>query len=165
MNKKRMVKTTLILGLFAVCLGGWLLHLRIHPIGKNSAYLIPFCSGIISVFILPLLFCYRRTVISGYLLDGFLAIIGTITMAHFSIVHFQGPVTIISLINNTLFADIAVLWGKFALGRALYILEFMKSDLDIVPKGRYFRYPNMGWWWVHLAGMSIVYALGNILWK
>lgn len=86
-------------------------------------------------------------------------------MAHFSIAHFEGPVTLIRLITNTLFADIAVLWGKFALGRALYLLEFLKADTDSLPKGRYLRYPNMGWWWVHLAGMSVIYALGNILWK
>ena len=165
MNKKRLIKIILILGLFAVCLGGWLLHLRIHPLDKNSANFIPFFSGMISVFALPLLFWFRRTVALGYIVDGFLVILGTITMAHFSVAHFEGPVTLTKLITTTLFADIAVLWGKFALGRALYLLEFLKSDTDSLPKGRYFRYPNMGWWWVHLAGMSIIYALGNIIWK
>jgi hypothetical protein len=165
MNKKKVIKITLILGLFAVCLGGWLLHLRIHPPSKNAAYLIPFFSGLISVFALPLFFCFRRTVTLGYIAGGFLVILGTITMAHFSIEHFEGPVTLTTLITGTLFADIAVLWGKFSLGRALYLLEFLKADTDSLPKGRYFRYPNMGWWWVHLAGMSMIYALGNILWK
>jgi hypothetical protein len=165
MNKKMAIKMTLILGLFAVCLGGWLLHLRIHPPEKNPAYLIPFFSGMISVFALPLLFWFRRTVNLGYILDGFLVIIGTITMTHFSIAHFEGQVTLTRLITGTLFADIAVLWSKFALGRALYLLEFLKADTDSLPKGRYFRYPNMGWWWAHLAGMSLIYALGNILWK
>jgi hypothetical protein len=165
MNKKKVIKITLILGLFSVCLGGWLLHLRIHPPEKNAAYLIPFFSGLISVFALPLLFWFRRTLNLGYILCGFLVILGTITMVNFSIAHFEGPVTLIRLITNTLFADIAVLWGKFALGRALYLLEFLKTDTDSSPKGRYFRYPNMGLWWVHLAGMSVVYALGNMLWR
>jgi hypothetical protein len=165
MNKKKLIKITLILGLFSVCLGGWLLHLRIHPPAKNAAYLIPFFSGLISVFALPVFFWFRGTVTLGYIVDGFLVIFGTITMAHFSIAHFEGPVTLTKLLTNTLFADIAVLWGKFALGRGLYLLEFLKADTDSLPKGRYFRYPNMGWWWVHLAGMSVIYALGNILWK
>jgi len=165
MNKKQLIKIILILGLFGVCLGGWLLHLKIHPRAINPSNYVPFISGIISVFALPVLFWFRRTVTIGYLLDGFIVIIGTITMTHFSIAHFEGPVTPLRSITATLFADIAVLWGKFALGRALYLLEFLRSDADVLPKGRYFRYPNMGWWWVHLAGMSIVYALGHIIWK
>ena len=28
-----------------------------------------------------------------------------------------------------------------------------------------YRYPNMGWWLVHLVGLSIVYTLGNLLWR
>ena len=165
MNRKKVIKITLILGLFAVSLGGWLLHLRIHSPEKSAAYLIPFFSGIISVFALPLFFWSRRTLNLGYILNGFLAVLGTITMTHFSIAHYEGPVTWTRLFANTLFADIAVLWGKFALGRALYLLEFLKADTDSLPKGRYSRYPNMGWWWVHLGGMSVIYALGNILWK
>jgi len=58
-----------------------------------------------------------------------------------------------------------LLWAKFAAGKALYNLEFLKSDTDTVPGGRFLRYPNMGWWCVHLIVITIVYALGNILWK
>ena len=86
-------------------------------------------------------------------------------MAQFSIVHFEGPVNLKSIFLGTLLADIAILWGKFALGKALFDLEFLKSDTDPGPKGRFFRYPNMGWWWVHLFALSLVYTLGNILWK
>jgi hypothetical protein len=31
--------------------------------------------------------------------------------------------------------------------------------------GRIWRYPNMGWWWVHLFALSVVYAAGNLLWN
>ncbi len=165
MNRKRVIKATLILGLFFLSLGGWLLHLRIHPLAMNKANFIPYISGIISVFCLPLLFWFRPSIILAYLLNGFLVIIGTIAMAHFSVIHFKGPVTLAGIISNTLFADIAVLWAKFALGKALFDLEFLKSDADTVGKGRFFRYPNMGWWWVHLFALGIVYALGNIFWK
>jgi hypothetical protein len=27
------------------------------------------------------------------------------------------------------------------------------------------RYPNLGWWLIHLAGVSFVYYLGNRLWS
>ncbi|OGX42595.1 MAG: hypothetical protein A3G37_03360 [Omnitrophica WOR_2 bacterium RIFCSPLOWO2_12_FULL_46_30] len=165
MKRKEMIKAALAAGLFFLGLGGWLLHLRIHPPVKNAANLIPFISGIGSVFCLPFLFCFRPTVTLAYIINGFLAIIGTITMAHFSIAHFQGPITPASIILNTTFADIAILWGKFAVGKTLFDLEFLKSETEAAAQGRFFRYPNMGWWWAHLFALAIVYASGNIFWK
>lgn len=165
MNKKTMLKITLIFELFVLGLGGWLLHYRIHPFTKGTVYYIPFISGIVSVFCLPLLFWFKKTLNAAYIINGFLAIIGTILMADFSIANFQGPVTAANIIVNTLFADIVLVWGKFGAGKALYMLESLKSDADTVSKGRYFRYPNMGWWWVHLIGLTALYAAGKILWK
>ncbi len=159
------IKAALVTSLFFLALGGWLLHLRIHPFSKNANYVIPFISGIISVFFLPLLFCFRPTVALAYILNGFLAIIGTITMAHLSIAHFDEPFELGNILLNTTFADIALLWAKFAAGKALFDLERLKSDADTLPKGRFLRYPNMGWWWIHLLGLSTLYVLGNILWK
>jgi len=165
MTRKNMVKLTLLGGLFFLGLGGWLLHLRIHPVSKNTSNYVPFLTGIISVFCLPVLFWFRKTITPGYILNGFFVIIGTITMAHFSIANFNSPVTFKGIILNTTLADISLLWGKFAVGKALFDMEFLKSDADPAPKGRFFRYPNMGWWWVHLIGISVIYATGNILWK
>jgi len=165
MNKKKMIKSTLIFGLFFLALGGWLLHYRIHPLTKGAVNYIPFISGIVGVFCLPFLFSFRKTLNFAYILNGFQAILATIVMGHFSMNHFEGPLTITNIILNTLFADIGIAWAKFAVGKALYDLEYLKSDADIVSKKRYFRYPNMGWWWVHLVGLTAVYAAGNIIWK
>lgn len=165
MNRKKLIKITLVVGLFFLTLGGWFLHNRIHPFPKSINFIIPFISGIVSVFCLPLLFWFRRTLVLAYILNGFSAIIGTILMTHFSIVKFEGPVTPLTIILNTTLADIAILWGKFALGKAIFSLEFLKSETDAAPKGRFFRYPNMGWWWVHLFALATVYALGNVFWK
>mgnify|MGYP001586254548 CR=1 FL=1 len=165
MHRKKTIKTVLVAGLFFLALGGWLLHLRIHPLAKDADNIIPFISGIISVFCLPLLFCFGRTVPSAYIINGFLAILGTIIMAHFSIVNFKGPLTFKNIILTSTIADISILWGKFAIGKALFDLEHFKSDQDIMATGRFFRYPNMGWWWVHLFALATVYVLGNIFWK
>ena len=165
MTRKMMVKLTLLCGLIFLGLGGWLLHLRIHPVSKNASNYVPFIAGIISIFCLPVMFWFRKTITLGYILNGFFVIIGTITMSHFSIANFKGPVTFTGIMLNTTLADISLLWGKFAVGKALFDLEFLKSDADQAPKGRFFRYPNMGWWLAHLFGISIIYALGNILWK
>ncbi len=165
MNRKKTIKAMLIAGLFFLALGGWLLHLRIHPPARGADYFIPFAAGIVSVFCLPFLFCFRPALALAYVINGFLVIIGTITMAHFSIANFQGPITASNIILNTTFADIMILWGKFSLGKTLFDLEFLRSDTDVLVKGRFFRYPNMGWWWAHLVALAAVYTLGKILWK
>jgi len=160
-----MLKTTLIICLFFLALGGWLLHLRIHPLTRDVDNAIPLISGILSVFCLPFLFWFDSTVTAAYILNGFLVIIGTLLMAQFSIVHFDGPLTLKNIILNSTFADISILWGKFAIGKALFDLQHLKSDQDLAKKGRFFRYPNMGWWWVHLFALAGVYTLGNLFWK
>ena len=165
MNRKKMLKITLITGLVFLALGGWCLHLRFHPPAKDTDNLIPFLSGILSVFLMPLLFCYRRTLAWAYTLNGFSVILGTVTMAQFSIAHFQGPVTLPDILLTTTLADIAILWAKFVLGKALFDLEFLRSEADPAPKGHFFRYPHMGWWWVHLFSIAGIYFLGNIFLK
>src|SRR3989338_7153438 len=97
-NRKKMIKKTLVAGLFFMALGGWLLHLRIHPPVKDADFLIPYISGIVSVFCLPLLFWFRRTAALAYVINGFLVITGTITMEHFSIANFQGPISALNII-------------------------------------------------------------------
>jgi hypothetical protein len=164
-NKKIAIKAMLIQGLILLSLGGWLLHLRIHPPFMRDENMIPFIVGIFSVFIVPLMFYFRRTFNLAYLINGFSVILGTILMAHFSIAHFSGPVTFQSIFTNTLLADIAILWGKFAFGKAIFDLELLRSDTDTVPMTRYWRYPNSGWWFVHLFGWAAVYTLGNIFWR
>jgi hypothetical protein len=165
MNRKKMLKVTLIACFALLSIGGWLLHLRVHPPAQNGANFIPFLSGIAGVVVLPLMFWFRSTFAYAYVLNGFFVIIGTITMAHFSVVHFKGPLTLAGIFMNTTAADIALLWGKFAVGKGLFELESLRSDSDEMPRGRFFRYPNMGWWWVHLFLLAIVYALGNLYWR
>lgn len=165
MNRKKKIEAILIAGLFFLALGGWLLHLRIHTLVKDADNIIPLMAGIISVFCIPLLFWFDSTVTLAYIINGFLAIVGTIIMAQFSIVNFNGPATIGNIILNSTLADISILWGKFAIGKALFDLKYLKSDKDAAAKGRFFRYPNMGWWWVHLFALAGVYAIGNIFWK
>ncbi|MFA4906232.1 MAG: hypothetical protein WC645_06980 [Candidatus Margulisiibacteriota bacterium] len=165
MTRKQYIKNTLILGLVVLAIGGWFLHLRIHSPFMVRFGLVPLFSGILSVFIVPLFFLFRPTFAYAYVINGFTVILGTIVMAHFSIYYFNGIWTLPNLLLNTLLADIAILWGKFAVGKALFDLELLNTDKDVMPQGRYFRYPNMGWWLVHLAGWSIVYTLGVMFWK
>lgn len=165
MSIRSYVKTTLLLALVTLGLGGFLLHARIHEPATNPANYVPFISGILSVIVVPLLFAFRGTVDYGYVLNGFLAITGIITMAHFSIVHWPGQATFVTLFTGTLLADIALAAGKFFAGKALFDLEKFGYDANRKKVGASYRYPNYGWWAIHLVLIAVVYALGNLLWR
>ena len=145
----------MITSLFMLSLGGFLLHYLVHPLEKQSYGFLPFFAGLISIIVVTVLFFFKKMIPFAYLLNGMLVIIGTITMAHFSLVKFP------------LFADIFMLWSAFFTGKALFDLELMNAGNIDSPrhKGRFFRYPNFGFWGVHLAVLSMVYYLGHILWK
>jgi hypothetical protein len=87
MTIKTYLKTILISALVAISFSGFLLHLHIHPFNQNVSNIVPFIAGILSIVVVPLLFSFKKLVEYGYVLNGMLVIIGTITMVHFSIAH------------------------------------------------------------------------------
>jgi hypothetical protein len=166
MKKKEYLRVILILAIFFLALGGWLLHLRVHSVAKDVENYIPFVAGIISVFIIPVLFFFRSTISFAYLLNGMTVIIGTITMAHFSIENHPQIWTFKTIFLGTLLADIVMLWGKFAVGKALFELDLAASQPDApMRRGRFFRFPNMGFWFVHVVTLTVVYTIGKYFWK
>jgi hypothetical protein len=151
---KKKIKILLILGLFFTSAGGGWFHYAYHPYAKTGYGWVPFIVGLITVLLVPILFYFRKTLNLAYLLNGFAVIIGTITMAHFS------------LVIRPLWPDILILWTKFAIGRAIFCLEVYPLDSDPKPKGwGLIRYPNLGFWYVHLAAWSAVYFLGHFIWR
>ncbi len=120
------LRTGLLLALFLVSLGGVLLHYRIHTLDK-PANIIPFLCGLISMTVVMVMFFYKKTAAYAYLINGMIVILGIITMAHFSYTHFVLPFTLKKLFVNTLFADIALLAGKFFLSKAIYETHFIKE--------------------------------------
>jgi hypothetical protein len=172
MSQKNNLKRLLILGFFSISLGGFLLHLAIHPPLSNPAHWIPFSVGFASIAGITTMYCFKRLVPYAYIVNGMFVIIGTITMFHFSLVQWSGlyavnKLNISSVFLKGLMADIFILWTAFFIGKAIFDLQLVTvSNLDAARhKGRFFRYPNMGYWGVHLAGLSFVYLLGSILWE
>jgi len=144
-----------ILALMLISLGGWMLHFRVHPITAHPANFLPFLLGIIDIVITPVLFNYRKTVIVAYLVNGIGVIIGSIAMAVFSIYHLAGPVTLSSILFKTMLSDILILLSKLFIGQ-LILSFYYPSGL-----GRLFT----PFWWVrHFCYLSIVFAVGHILW-
>lgn len=166
MKKKDYLRLVLILAIFFLALGGWLLHLRIHPLAKDAEHYIPFAAGFISVFVIPVLFIFTSTIAFAYLLNGMTVIIGTITMAHFSLENPPHVWMLQTIFFGTLLADIMLLWGKFAVGKALFDLEPVISRPDTqISSGRFFRFPNMGFCFAHLVTLTAVYLIGIYFWK
>lgn len=164
MKKKDYLRLTLILAIFFLALGGWLLHLMIHPPASKAINYIPAVAGFISVIIIPLLFIFRSTTPFAYLLNGMTVIIGTITMAHFSIKHPPAVWNLETILLGTLLADIVLLWAKFAVGKALFEMEVVINHPDDpVRSGKFFRFPNMGFWLAHIVALTAVYIAGYFI--
>jgi hypothetical protein len=165
MTQKQNIRILLIAGLIAASLGGWLLHVRIHPLSANDINWIPFLAGIVGVLIVPVLFMSKKLMPYGYIINGMLVIIGSITMAHASLNHLPDHSTLLTIFIGTLLADIVILFANFFIGKALFELEMFKAIDAVMRSGRLWRYPNMGWWGVHFLALSVVYILGCLLWK
>jgi len=165
MSYKTSTKIYLLLALIVLATGGLGLHLRIHPVAQNHSNLIALLSGIISIVLVPLLFISKKTTGYAYVINGMMVIIGTITMFHFLLVHRPAPFTASSFFLKTLLPDILLLWGNFFVGRALFELEFHGYDAEHAHAGIFYRYPNNGWWAVHLAALSLIYWAGHALWR
>lgn len=152
---KKQLRAFLILALFFISVGGMMMHLRLHSPAKVLYGYVPFVAGMASTILITLFFCFRKTLHLAYILNGFTAIIGTIAMAHFSIKRMP------------IIPDILFLWGKFFVGYVIFNLTLRDVEAPAVKlKGPMLaRYPNMGFWFVHLFMLSLVYYLGNLLWR
>lgn len=159
-TQKQNLRLTLIFGLFFISLGGWLLHLRIHSPAHNPVNYFPFIIGLLNIVVVPWLFLFRRTLDMGYIINGMSVIIGIILMADFSLDKLPQPFGVKDIILNTTLADIMMLLGKFAVGKTLFDLEFTQLDKDLPVRSRFTRYPNLGWWIVHLIAIAAVYFIG-----
>ncbi|UCE05951.1 MAG: hypothetical protein JSW07_20565 [bacterium] len=142
--------------LFFIALGGWLLHLRIHPFEGNPPNFVPFIVGLISVFIIPVLFYFKKTYLIGYLLNGFSVIIGSVVMATFSLSGLPEPLTFSTIMLRTTLPVIFILFSKLFIGQMI-LHQYHPTGL-----GRMFT----AWWWTrHFVYFAIVFSIGHWLWR
>ena len=113
--------------LVALALGSTLLHLRIHPPWQGLTYVWPNLFSWVDLVLVSLLFLNRRTAIMGLLLNSFIAFLGIIMMADFSLTAtLAGKIKVLPQVNFfgwlllTTFSDIVILFADFLVGVALY---------------------------------------------
>jgi len=87
-------------------------------------------------------------------------------MTHFTINNPPQVWNLQTIFLGTLLADIILLWGKFAVGKALFELELAVNQPEAPMRhGRFFRFPNMGFWFVHVVTLTAVYIIGCFFWE
>ena len=165
MTVKTYIRSILLGALVILSVAGFIIHARIHLIAQNPSFILPFVAGILNIAVIPAFFWFKRTVAYGYVLNGFLCIIGTVTMAHFAIARWFAPTSPPDILLKSMLIDILIVWGKFFVGKALFELETFGYDPTRSKAGITYRYPNMGWWLIHLAAVGLVYYFGNRLWS
>ena len=122
--------------LVALALGATLLHLRIHPPDELSN-LWPNLFSVIDLVVVSLLFLFRSTAVLGVILNSFLAFLGIIMMADFSIsATLAGKVAVSPEANFfgwlllTTFPDIAILAADLMVGLALYRVIMTSPSIE-----------------------------------
>lgn len=81
-------------------------------------------------------------------------------MAHYSLGKLPADFGWERIVLHSTLADIAIVFGKFAAGKAIFDLEFTNLDKELPSLFNFVRYPNLGWWLIHLITMATVYAVG-----
>jgi hypothetical protein len=112
--------------LVALAVSAAMLHFRIHP-PKDLTDLWPNLFSLIDLVLVSALFLFRRTALLGLLLNSFLAFLGMIMMADYSIsATLAGQMKVMPGQNFfgwlllTTFSDIMILSADFLVGLALY---------------------------------------------
>jgi len=145
-----------LFALFLIALGGWLLHLRIHPFQGNPPNFVPFVFGLLSVFFVPILLSFKQTFLIGYLLNGFSVVIGVVVMATFSLSGLPDPITFSGLMLKTSLSYNLILLSKLFIGQ-MVLHHYYPTGL-----GRMFT----AWWWTrHFVYVGTFFAVGHLLWR
>jgi hypothetical protein len=113
--------------LVVLAVGATMLHYRIHTPGKKPTDLWPNLFSMIDLIVVSALFLFRRTALLGLLLNSFLAFLGIIMMADFSLsATLAGQMKVMPGQNFfgwlllTTFSDIMILVADFFVGLSLY---------------------------------------------
>ena len=120
-------RTTLWVALVSLALGATLLHYRVHTPGEDPTDLWPNLFSLIDLVLVSALFRFRSTALLGLLLNSFLAFLGIIMMADYSLsATLAGQMKVMPGVNFfgwlllTTFPDIMIALADFLVGLALY---------------------------------------------
>jgi hypothetical protein len=113
--------------LLSLAVGATMLHYRVHTPGEDPTDLWPNLFSLIDLVLVSTLFLFRRTALLGLLINSFLAFLGIIMMADYSLAAtLAGQVKVMpgadffGWLLLTTFPDIMIALADFLIGLALY---------------------------------------------
>jgi hypothetical protein len=133
-----MGKRALFTALVLLSVAGLMLHLRIHyfmvplvkpipgipiygPTEFDPTRFLSFIFPLVDVVLVTLLFSSKKTAVYGYVLNGMIVVYGTVFMGHYSIAELTAKsAPAWHWIGRSTLPDIAIAWGDFLVGKALY---------------------------------------------
>jgi hypothetical protein len=101
-------------------LGGFLVHLKIHPPTKSLFFLWASPFSAFSLCVIPVLYWRPSTVNWGVLLNCISVGVGIIGMTYFSIHTLIPPITIVKLLVHSTLADSIMLMAKIPLAYLIF---------------------------------------------
>ena len=110
-----------VLGLWAMALGGLLLHGRIHPPSKDAFNWFAIGFGLFNSAVLPWLFFFRRGMPWAYVINATSVVVGVVTMTWFSIINWSEPLTFMNVLLKSTLADSLILVAKLPLAHAILL--------------------------------------------
>ncbi len=108
-----------IWGLFLLSLGGLLIHIKIHPVSVTAFNWTPVICAIASTIFIPIMFNYKKTWRWAYILNWATVIIGTMTMAYWSLTAQKLNMSFYDIFVKSTFADIIILGSKLSFGQII----------------------------------------------
>ena len=111
----------LIIAHICISLGGFLIHLRLHPPGQSLYFWWAAPVSAFSVIVLPFLFAGRSTVGWGYMLNAGTVLIGLVGMAYFSVLKAVWPMTLSFIFRDSLLPYMFVLLAKLAIAHVILV--------------------------------------------
>lgn len=111
-----------IAALVLLSLGGFLLHVRIHPPAQSVFNWLPAVVTGFNVLVLPFLFSSARTVAWAYLFNALTVVVGTVAMAWWSATTWDPaavPLTALNLVLRSTLPDIAILAARLPIGHTI----------------------------------------------
>jgi len=111
----------LIIAHICISLGGFLIHLRLHPLGQSLYFWWAAPVAAFSVVVLPFLFARRSTVGWGYMLNAGTVLIGLVGMAYYSLMKADWPITLSFILRESTLPYTFVLLAKLAIAHVILV--------------------------------------------
>jgi hypothetical protein len=138
------LRSSLLLALFLLALGGMIIHYLVHtPLvdldGDGSGEVIftnlaAVLFSLLDVFLVTFLFSRKSTASWAYMLNGLIVIYGTVFMAHSGIAKVHAPgVPFYRYLLIPTSPDIFIAWADFFMGYLMFKLWFLEAPVKTEP--------------------------------